>query len=246
MIRDWWINYAWITQQPHIIIVNMYHECPIQKFVGPMRSVIECILVALLALDLARDLFELQNIFSQTGRVHSEHHVPCQSRPNTAQCVSSPSPIPPPKSPTEAQTEYCDGINTSKPNTSKPHSHVDMCRLGEHAPTLQQQTKLPRCMTLLTRRLVDHDCVQQPPAANLFDQGRLGLERVHTVAENTPEALRVYGQFLLLNHIQSRHGNSTSKRVPNKADLKTASLFSWRTTLTLRMCSHAVQVRCNP
>src|SRR5258707_1029890 len=112
---------------------------------------------------------------------------PCQSQSSTVQSALSPSPVPRPKSPMEAQNEYYDERYhqpLSRSNTKHSHPHIDMRRLREHAPALQQQTELPRCMALQARRLIDHDRIQQTLSANLFDQGRLLLERIHTFAED--------------------------------------------------------------
>ena len=50
------------------------------------------------------------------------------------------------------------------------HVHVNMCRLGQHTTTLEQQAKLPRRAFAGALRFVDHDSVEQPTSAHLFHE----------------------------------------------------------------------------
>jgi len=185
----------------------------------PPRLVIERILETFLAFDLSRNLFKLSKGRSAALNEPIQQNQPTLSK-SSRHCsilriaVSSSSS----EITSGGANRMLQHVNTTRSNTKHGrYPHIDVRRLGEHAATLQQQTELPRCMALQTRRLVDHDRVQQSLAANLFDQGRLFLEHVHTVAKDASEVLRVRGQSFLLNHIQSCHGNSTSQRVPKKA-----------------------------
>lgn len=48
----------------------------------------------------------------------------------------------------------------------RPNVHVDMCRLSQYTPALQQKTELPSRPSAYALRLIDDNSIEETPAAN--------------------------------------------------------------------------------
>jgi hypothetical protein len=89
--------------------------------------------------------------------------------------------------------------------------HIDVCRLRQHTPTLQEQTELPSSPSLRALRLINDDSVQQPPTPHA--RHKRVLQFCDGRAEELSELERTLGEILFDENVESGHGNGTSQWV---------------------------------
>lgn len=89
--------------------------------------------------------------------------------------------------------------------------HIDVCRLGQQAPALQKQTKLPRAAALRALGLIDDNRVQQAATTHGLDERR--FDRADERTELLSEYGRTLRELLFEQHIERRHRDRASEGV---------------------------------
>ena len=87
-----------------------------------------------------------------------------------------------------------------------------MRRLSEDAAALEEKAELPRRSALPAALLVDHDCIQQPTAANSLHERR--VYSADCCTELLAKNLGALGEVPFNEDVQSSHSHCAPQGVP--------------------------------
>jgi hypothetical protein len=98
-------------------------------------------------------------------------------------------------------------------------------RLSQHAPTLQQETELPRRPPSDGLALVHHDGVQQPAPSYCLDERR--VDSANGAAEALAEECRARGEVLVDEYLKGCYGDGAAERISERLVISICGLSVW-------------------